>query len=92
MHGGGGCFFNPVSPTLTVTEGVCMSCEFKIGCSTQLLVIVVVCSLKEHGGTTGMSTQTSMGCTSNVKASAMVSHGNISVLPHQVGAYVTIQM
>ena len=46
---------------------------------------------KVHGGITLVPTQTSMGCTSMVRVTAMASHGTISMLLHQVITHSAIQ-
>ena len=53
--------------------------------------LTVLYTGKEHGGTTGVPSQTSMDCTSAVRATVMVSHGIISMPLHQVGSLYAIQ-
>ena len=44
------------------------------------VALTVLCMTKEPGGTTRVPTLTSMDCTSMIRATAMVSHGGISML------------
>ena len=54
-------------------------------------VVTVLPVGEEHGGTITVPTQTSMGCTSVVRATMMVSRGTISMLLQEVGALFAIR-
>ena len=53
--------------------------------------VTVLQTGEEHGGTTGVPTQTSMDHTSAVRTTTVASHGTISMLLHQVGALFATQ-
>ena len=58
---------------------------------TGTVVRTVLPAGKERGGTITVPAQTSMGCTSAVRATPTVSHGTISMSLHQVGTHFDIQ-
>ena len=54
-------------------------------------VVTVLIHIKEHGGTITVITPTSMGYTSMVEVTVMVSYGGISMLLYQVITHFAIQ-
>ena len=54
-------------------------------------VVTVLLDGVEPGGTTGVPTQTSMVCTSMVRATPMVLHGSISMPLQEVGSVFAVQ-
>ena len=75
------------------TAGDMVACRFPLMTETMTstVAITVQCTIKERGGTTGVPTQTSMGCTSMARVITVVSHGCISMPLHQVGSHFDTQ-
>ena len=69
---------------------VCSSLRM-IETMTGTALIVLVRSVKERGGTAIVVSQISMGLTLMVRATLVVSHGTISMLPQEVGVHFVIQ-
>ena len=68
-----------------------MACHSPLMTETMMGPVVIVLQTgKERGGTTGVLIQTSMGCTSVVSGTVMVSHGYILMPLHQVGTHFAI--
>ena len=55
------------------------------------VIVLVLRTVEEHGGTAIAVTQISMGFTVMVGVTVMVSHGTISMPLHQVGVHFAIQ-